>query len=85
MPCSVFSIVIQTFRMQTFSFSALEITDDVMTFTVTDDELDLSVQQMVQLRKMVDTNEKKNILEAQKRQKQQYDARHKKEEYKVIC
>ena len=81
MPCSVFSIVIQTFRMQTFSFSALEITDDVMAFTVTDDELDLSVQQMVQLRKMVDTNVKKNILEAQK----QYDARHKKEEYKVIC
>ena len=56
-----------------------------MTFTVTDDELELSVQQMVQLRKMVDTNVKKNILEAQKRQKQQYDARHKKEEYKVIC
>ena len=71
--------------MYLYAYFGLESLKDITDSIPTADEIDSSVQAMVNLREMVDSDVKKNVLVAQKRQKEQYDARHRKGEYKVTC
>ena len=50
--------------------------DDGDTLSHSDEDLDLAVQHMIELCKVVDTKLKENVSVAQERQKKQYNERH---------